>query len=256
VIVLDDGTGGDEAARRLGVPADRLRFWPNGTNVEWGDLDLPAGGGDPRARARLGLAPDRTYTFTLANLLPLKRLDRLLDALALLGRPEDPAITALVGGDGVMRAALERQAAALRLGERVRFLGPVDHERVPELMAAANIYVAPHDLTNAGIPTAEAMLCRLPVVAVDRGATRSLVQESRTGLVVPPDDPRALAAALRQLANDPELRRRLGSAGHAFARRHFVSWETRVGMEVELIESLLRTRPAPGPAVASAARLS
>jgi glycosyltransferase involved in cell wall biosynthesis len=256
VIVLDDGTGGDEAARRLGVPADRLRFWPNGTNVEWGELDLPAGGGDPRARARLGLAPDRTYTFTLANLLPLKRLDRLLDALALLGRPEDPAITALVGGDGVMRAALERQAAALRLGERVRFLGPVDHERVPELMAAANIYVAPHDLTNAGIPTAEAMLCRLPVVAVDRGATRSLVQESRTGLVVPPDDPRALAAALRQLANDPELRRRLGSAGHAFARRHFVSWETRVGMEVELIESLLRTRPAPGPAVASAARLS
>jgi len=253
VIVLDDGTGGDEAARRLGVAAERLCFWPNGTNVEWGNLDLPAGGGDPRARAGLGLAPDRVYTFTLANLLPLKRLDRLLEALALLG-PGDPPITALIGGDGVMRAVLEEQARALGLGERVRFLGAVDHERVPELMAAANIYVAPHDLTNAGIPTAEAMLCRLPVVAIDKGATRRLVQDGETGLVVPPDDPPALAAALRRLAADPELRRRLGSAAHAYARRHLVSWEARVAMEVELLESLLRSRSAP--AVAPAARLS
>jgi len=253
VIILDDGTGGDEAARRLAVPPERLLFWPNGTNVEWGNLNLPAGGGDREARARLGLATDRVYTFTLANLLPLKRLDRLLEALALLG-PSDPPITALIGGDGVMRAALEEQSRALRLGERVRFLGAVDHERVPELMAAANIYVAPHDLTNAGIPTAEAMLCRLPVVAIDRGATRRLVQDGETGLVVPADDPEALAAALRRLAADPELRRRLGSAGHAFARRHFVSWEARVAMEVALLESLLRRRPAG--AVAPAGRVS
>ncbi|HWN82464.1 MAG TPA: glycosyltransferase, partial [Candidatus Udaeobacter sp.] len=173
--------------------------------------------------------------------------------LAHLG-PGDPPITALIGSDRVMRAVLEEQARALGLGERVRFLGAVDHERVPELMAAANIYVAPHDLTNAGIPTAEAMLCRLPVVAIDKGATRRLVQDGETGLVVPPDDPPALAAALRRLAADPELRRRLGSAAHAYARRHLVSWEARVAMEVELLESLLRSRSAP--AVAPAARLS
>jgi glycosyltransferase involved in cell wall biosynthesis len=241
VIVLDDGTGGDRAALKLGVPRERLRFWPNGTNVEWGDRDLPAGGGDPAARARLGLDPERIYTFTLANLLPLKRLDRLLAALAELGRPGDPPITGLVGGDGVMRAALERQAMVLGLGDRIRFLGAVDHDRVPELMAAANIYVAPHDLTNAGIPTCEAMLCRLPVVAVDRGATRRLVLDGETGFVVPPDDAAALAGAIRRLAADPELRRRMGSRGHVHAREGFVSWEARVGMEVELLESLAQS---------------
>jgi glycosyltransferase involved in cell wall biosynthesis len=243
VIVLDDGTGGDEAARRLGVPAERLRFWPNGVNVEWGALDLPAGGGEPEARRRWGLDPDprRIYTLTLANLLPLKRLERLIDAIgAMRSHPEADRVTALIGGDGVMRPALEAEVARTGLAHRVRFLGAVDHERVPELMAAANIYVAPHDLTNAGLPTCEAMLCRLPVVAVDRGATRKLVADGETGLVVPAGDPAPLAAAISRLAGDPELRRRLGARGHEVARARFVSWEARVGMEIELLESVAR----------------
>ena len=246
VIVLDDGTGGDEAARRLGVPQARLCFWPNGVNVEWGALDLPAGGGDPEARRRLGLDtdPGRIYTLTLANLLPLKRLERLIHALsALRAHPAGEQVTVLIGGEGVMRHALEAEVARAGVSERVRFLGAVDHERVPELMAAANIYVAPHDLTNAGLPTCEAMLCRLPVVAVDRGTTRNLVLDGETGFVVPADDPAALAAAISRLAADPELRRRLGARGHAIACARFVSWEARVGMEIELLESV--ARPAP-----------
>jgi glycosyltransferase involved in cell wall biosynthesis len=246
VVVLDDGTGGDAAARRLGVPPERLVFWPNGTNVEWGDLPLPPGGGDRAARAQLGLDPDpqRIYTLTLANLIPLKRIDRVIEALAVLRRQGEDRVQALIGGDGVMRGRLEAQATALRLGAWVRFLGPVDHDRVPELMSAANIYVAPHDLTNAGLPTCEAMLCRLPVVAMDAGETRRLVAAGETGLVVPHGDVEALAGAIRRLAADPGERRRMGEKGHQVAGERFVSWEERVAREVDLLESLVKEQAA------------
>jgi glycosyltransferase involved in cell wall biosynthesis len=238
VIVLDDGTGGDEAARRLGVPPDRLLFWPNGVNVEWADMPLSPGGGDRAVRARLGLEADAVYTLTLANLRPLKRIERVLGAIEALGRDGGSAVRALIGGDGSMRPQLEALAARLDLGDRVRFLGPIDHDHVPELMSAANIYVAPHDFTNAGLPTCEAMLCRLPVVAMDAGKTRRLVADGETGLVVPHGDVGALARAIRRLAEDPALRWRMGERGHAAARKRFVSWERRVGMEVELLEAV------------------
>lgn len=238
VIVLDDGTGGDEAALRLGVPRERLLFWPNGVNVEWGELPLPAGGASAAARMRLGLAPDAIYTLTLANLLPLKRVDRVIAAIELLARAGETRVSALIGGDGVERAALGALAARLGVASRVRFLGPIDRDRVPELMSAADIYVAPHDLTNAGLPTCEAMLCRLPVVAMDAGATAGVVADGRTGLLVPPGDVPALARAIGRLAAAPEERRALGAAGHAAARARFVSWEERVRMEVELLEAV------------------
>ncbi len=244
VIVLDDGTGGDEAALRIGVPRERLLFWPNGVNVEWADLALPSGGGDPGARARLGLERDAVYALTLANLLPLKRVDRVIAALHRLVQAGDQRVHVLIGGDGVMRQALEADAVRLGLRERVLFLGPVDHDRVPEVMSAADMYVAPHDLTNAGLPTCEAMLCRLPVVALDAGRTRRLVLDGETGLVVAQDDIAALARAMEQLAAEPELRRRMGDRGHAVARSRFVSWDERVQMEIELLESVAASPPA------------
>lgn len=244
VIVLDDGTGGDEAALRLGVPRERLLFWPNGVNVEWGARALPAGGASAEARARRGLDPGRIYTLTLANLLPLKRVDRVIEALALLAAAGEERVTALIGGDGVERESLAALAARRGVASRVRFLGPIDHDQVPELMSAADIYVAPHDLTNAGLPTCEAMLCRLPVVAMDAGATARVVADGKTGLLVPHGDVPALARAIARLAAAPAERRAFGAAGHAAACARFVSWEERVRMEVELLEAVAAAGPA------------
>jgi glycosyltransferase involved in cell wall biosynthesis len=246
VIVLDDGTGGDGAARRLGVPAERLLFWSNGVNVEWGELELPAGGGDPEARRRLGLEAGMIYTLTLANLLPLKRVERVIRAMDLVRQAGLDRVRALIAGDGEMRLKLEAEVERRRLGDRVRFLGAIDRERVPEIMSAANIYVAPHDLTNAGLPTCEAMLCRLPVVAMDSGETRRLVADGETGLVVTHGDVEALAGAIGRLASDAEMRRMMGERAHTVARSRFISWDERVRMEVELLESLARAAGAGG----------
>ena len=80
-------------------------------------------------------------------------------------------------------------------------------------------------------------------MAVDRGATRKLVADGETGFVVPADDPAALAAAIARLAGDPKLGRRLGARAHEVAQRRFVSWEARVAMEVELLESVAPAAP-------------
>ncbi|MGD8395774.1 MAG: glycosyltransferase, partial [Candidatus Eiseniibacteriota bacterium] len=196
-------------------------------------------GGDPALRARLGLAPDRVYALTLGNMAPLKRIDRVIRTIAVLARDAGaPRVDALIGGDGHLRHQLERLAHDLGVGDRVRFLGAVDHATVPDLMAAVDLYVAPHNLTNAGLPTCEAMLCGLPVVAMDAGTTRRTVRDGETGLVVALDDVDAMAAAVARLAADRALARRLGERGRALARERFMSWEDRTRMEVELLEGL------------------
>jgi glycosyltransferase involved in cell wall biosynthesis len=88
------------------------------------------------------------------------------------------------------------------------------------------------------------MLCRLPVVAMDSGETRRLVAHGETGLVVPHGDVEALAAAVQRLAGNPGERRRMGDKGRRVARDRFVSWEERVGMEIELLEGLGSGGPA------------
>ncbi len=234
-IVLNDGTGGDRAALRLGVPPERLLFWPNGVDVDWAEeIDETADDRRP-GRARFALPDDRCLALTLCNLLPLKKVERLLEALVHL-----PEVTGVVAGDGEMRGALEALATRLGIAERVIFLGAVDHAEVPALLRAIDIYVAPHDLTNAGLPTCEAMLCGRPVVALDIGDTGEVVVDGETGLLVPPPTGTAgMATAMRRLAHDPDLRRQLGERGRELARQRFVSWEERVAMEVALLESLV-----------------
>ncbi len=235
LIILDDGTGGDEAALKLGVAPERLRFWPNGIDLTWGRGVTPGGGDLGRRRMLLSGAPG-VLALTVCNLLPVKRVERVIEAVSKVAE-----VRLAVVGDGEQRAMLESLSRRLGVEGRVHFAGAHDHDQVRDWMLAADLYVAPHDLTNAGIPTCEAMLCGLPVVALDIGATRQLVADGDTGLVVPPSTGAAgLAAAIRRLALDPELRQRLGAAGQRRGEARFMSWDDRVALEVDLLESLAR----------------
>jgi glycosyltransferase involved in cell wall biosynthesis len=104
----------------------------------------------------------------------------------------------------------------------------VDNERIRRLMTRETDVVALPCRTDAagdrdGIPVVlmEAMACGLPVVSGDLPAVRELVEDGRTGLLVRPDDPSAVAEALARLAADPGLRASLGSAGRAHVREEF-----------------------------------
>jgi glycosyltransferase involved in cell wall biosynthesis len=122
----------------------------------------------------------------------------------------------LVGGDGPMRSDWEDQANDLGLDDQVDFLGDVPDEDLAGLYRSADIFVLPANARAEAFGTVllEAMAAGLPCITTELGTgTTYVVEDGVTGLVVPPQDPAALQAAVRRLLGDPELRERMGAAG-------------------------------------------
>lgn len=148
------------------------------------------------------------------------RLTDLKDPVTLLRawqRIPEPHRLILVG-DGHLRPHLEAMVRDGMSG-RVTMLGARDD--VPALLRAADIFVLASRWEGLPLAVLEAMMSRLPVVATTVGGVVEEVVDGETGLLVPPQNPEALASALARLLDDPALRRRMGEAGQARAREHF-----------------------------------
>jgi glycosyltransferase involved in cell wall biosynthesis len=235
-IILDDGTRGREAAIRHGVPADRVRFLPNGIDIEWADLAR-----DPAPmRAELGIGADCVVALFLARLVPSKRPELFLRAAKIVTERARSRVVFVVAGDGPSRADCERLTKDL--GPAVRFTGTVAHAKVPSLMPGSDLFVSTSSLTNAAIPTCEAMICGLPAVGFDVGNTRDAIVDGETGLAIPDGDVEALARAIEDLAGDEPLRRRMGEKAKIRAKELFTGWDKRIEEEIRIIEELVRSR--------------
>jgi glycosyltransferase involved in cell wall biosynthesis len=167
-----------------------------------------------------GLADGAVCALALAALVPRKGLDVLLDALALPALQGAPLVL-WIAGDGPERAKLEARAASRGVAARVRFLGRRDDKA--DLLAACDLLVLPSRREGLGVAALEALACARPVVASRVGGLADAVADGQTGLLVPPDDPEALAASLASLASDAPLRARLGAAGPARIAERFAA---------------------------------
>jgi glycosyltransferase involved in cell wall biosynthesis len=225
------------AARHLiatkGVPKSKVRVIHNGR-------DLPRfAPTDSRrraaTRAALGLG-DQPACLTLARLDDQKGHRHLIDALAILA-PRRPNLVTLLAGEGPLEQALRAQCAALGLADRVRFLG---HRRdVPELLEAADLVVLPSLYEGLPLVAIEALAARRPMVATEVDGTPEVVIHERTGLLAPPANPPALAAAIERLLDDPALASRLASEGCKFVQENFAlqrQIEQTAALYSELIE--------------------
>ena len=149
-------------------------------------------------------------------------------------------------GEGPLRVEIKRQIAELGLGDLVRADGGLPRGEVAELLRRVDLAVCPSVWTNRGdregIPVAlmEAMASQVAVVASDISGVPELVEHERNGLLVPPGDPEALAAAIARLAGDPELRRRLAEAGRVTVLHDYELHRNAIAL-VRLIEA---ARPA------------
>lgn len=155
---------------------------------------------------------------TACRLVPIKGTVYLIRAIALL-RAQVPDVSLEIAGLGPERAHLENEVRLLGLTDHVRFLGW--QENVEALMSRWDIFAMPSLQEAFGIAALEAMAAGLPVVATAVGGVPELVQDGRTGWLVPPADPAALAERLRALLIDRELRIAMGAAGYARARNCF-----------------------------------
>jgi glycosyltransferase involved in cell wall biosynthesis len=195
-----------------------------------------------QARGHLGLAPDGLLFVTIANLIPYKGHSDLLAALgqAKSRLPEKWRLL-VVGRDDGIGTDLKHRAAALDIADHVDFMG--SRSDIPRLLAAADIGLLCSHQEGFSNALLEGMAAGLPMIATTVGGNAEAVQDSLTGLLVPPKDPDRLAQALLRLAVDPGLRVRLGVAARERMFQHF-SLDRCVESYDTLYRTLLAGRPA------------
>jgi glycosyltransferase involved in cell wall biosynthesis len=237
-VMTDDGTQGDQVLERLN-PASKYktRFWRNGLDLQ--HARPPTLEETRRARESLGLAADDFVLVTSSRLARWKRIDRAIDAVALL-RMKGVHARLLVVGDGEERANLERQASERLVRDCVTFVGGVAQSEVQRYLWAADVFLSTNELSNVGNPLLEAMLASLCIVTLDEGDTRNLIRDGDTGVLLSTGDPMAIAAALAALHGDPERRQHLAEGALALAKREFWSWDQRLDAEVEAVEAVVK----------------
>ena len=211
--------------RACGAASGRVIAIPNGVDTErYRPTDRPP-------------APiqDPVRIVSVGRLDPQKGYDVLIEA-ARICTERDMVFETTIAGDGPERAALQQQIDAAGLADTVRLVGRSDD--VPVLLASSDLFVS--SSRWEGMPNAvlEAMATGLPVVATSVGGTPEVVAHGRTGLLVPPEDPAALAAAMADLVLDATRRRELGCAGRARVEAEF-TWETNADAHMALYEGLL-----------------
>lgn len=201
-----------DIAERVSDP-EKVALVRNGTTRAW----LRRGEAAPdRAAAQL---PDETFVWTYAGNLGLSHgLEVAVEAAALLGA----GFQLLVVGDGPLRAELEARARGLP-PETVAFREPVEPDQVAKVLRASDalLVIQRGDLTKV-VSSKLYDCCAVgrPVLVVGAGEMCRLVEEASAGLVVSPEDPAALAAAVRRLRDEPQLRASLESRGRELAKRN------------------------------------
>jgi len=200
----------DFARRRLGADPARLRVVPNGI-----DLAGYAAAEDPAAaRAALDLPADALVLGAVGRLDRQKGLDLLVEAFARLA-PDRPEALLVLAGEGPQRAGLEGLARARGVAERVRFLG--HRADVPRVLAALDVFCMPSRWEGFGLALAEALAAGRPAVAARVDSLPDVLGDA--GVLVPPEDPAALADALAALLGDPARRADLAARAPAQAAR-------------------------------------
>ena len=223
-----------DIARNLGVSEERLRYVPNGVDVEsFESGDREAG------RRALDLPATGRLIVSVGNLVAVKGHRVLIDAFRTV-RERHQDVTLVIAGEGPLRSELEEQVRSFGLAEHVILFGRVAYDRVPDLLAAADVVALPS--IDEGMPLAalEALAAGRPLVSSAVGGTREIVEQDRHGMLVPPGDAAALATAL-----DAALSRTWDPAVLRERARQY-SW-TIIAGKLERIYAEVSLR-GPGPA--------
>jgi phosphatidylinositol alpha 1,6-mannosyltransferase len=198
---------------------DREQFNPGRRDMDW--------------RRSLGIADNELVVVFLGRIVIEKGLERFAQAIHTLEQ-RGVRHRVLVIGEGPARQSFEQQLP------NAIFTGQLTGDELARAVASADVLLNP-SLTEAfGNVTLEAMACALPVVAAQATGATNLVREGETGMLVGPCDPNGFANALEAYAKDPELRRRHGQAGLAFAQT--MDWDTINAVALEVYERAIIKR--------------
>jgi teichuronic acid biosynthesis glycosyltransferase TuaC len=218
----------------LGIPEERVNVLRNGV-----DLTLFRPADRDAARRRLGLV--RRTLLAVGNLVRLKRHRLMVEALASL-----PEFDLIIVGEGPERAAIEARAQELQLADRVRLLGRVPQDRLPDLYTAADLLLLVS--TSEGWPNVllESMACGTAVLVSEIDGIAEIVAAPEAGCILPETTPTRIAAAVREFFATPPDR----AATRGYAERF--DWRTTTEGQVELFQRTCRRETLQRPSASVA----
>ena len=190
----------------------------------------------PDPPASHALPPPMKIVFA-GRLIAKKGIDVLIAAMDQL-KDRYPGLHLSLAGEGDDRKALEADAARRGLASRISFVGRMTHEAIYPFLASAALVIVPSRIEPFGLVALEAAQAGRPVVASAVDGLCEVVAHAQTGLLVPPGDAGALAAAIAGLLDNPERARAMGEAGRRRAASHF-SWEDYMSAHEQLFQNVL-----------------
>ncbi len=207
------------------------------------------------ARNRLGIHSSSPVLLFVGSLLPIKGVDVLLRAFSLLLQQRNVKPILYLVGRGDQLGSLEALARQLGASEYVRFVGAQPYATIPAWLSAADCLILPSH--GEGLPTIipEAMLCRVPIVASRVGGIPEIIEDGRSGLLVPPNDPTALAYAISEtLSGGAEQIEQRISFAERFAKAN-LTWDANAKRTSEVYRRVARSQQSAN-SVAERARVS
>ncbi|TET73933.1 MAG: glycosyltransferase family 1 protein [Dehalococcoidia bacterium] len=224
-VVTVSKTSAEDTIRAFKLREDRVRIVHNGVDTGiFRRLDHVEK--EPNSLVIVGKTEDKK-----------KGVPFLLKAVQLLKDDVDVKVS-VVGIQGPDDGYRTKLVQGLGIGDRVTFTGHIGADELVRLYSSAEIAVTASLYEGFGLPAAEAMACGTPVIATRAGALPEIVGEYGTGILVPPADPPALAAAIKRLLADRPLRQRMGEAARKRIEESF-SWEVAARKTLEVYEEVL-----------------
>jgi len=212
------------------------------------DIDRFGSISKDEARALIGIDPKAKVVFYVGRFDPRKGIETLVRAVGQSAIRNTQALQLLVGGgsrpgqsDGLERERIEGIVADLDMQSIVQFPGRISDEDLPAYYAAADVCVVPSHYEPFGLVAIEAMASGTPVVASDVGGLQFTVESGKTGLLAPPRDETAFAAAIDRILSNAEWRDRLGRTARKRVEAYF-SWQGVANQLDQLYEEMLEAQ--------------
>ncbi|MBA7620644.1 D-inositol-3-phosphate glycosyltransferase [subsurface metagenome] len=195
--------GSSRAVKRYfeAIGAKNIEVIPNGI-----DLARFKGLDRQRSRQKPGLG-NEFVVMTIARLESVKGIEYLIRAISKLkeASPQSINIKLVIVGDGSERENLESLSAKLGLTERVKFLGQIPNEKIPEYLAEADCFCLPSLREGFGIVILEAQAAGIPVIGTKVGGILDLIEDDKTGILVESKNPEAISRAISKIYANPDF---------------------------------------------------
>lgn len=231
-ILTNDGTEADKVALSFGVPQEKIYFLKNGINKEWSTYPI-------NSNLKKQFAPnEEKILLSVSRLANWKQVDWIINVFAKLLKI-DTNVRLIIVGEGPEKKYLKQLSIDLKIDDYVSFVGSQLQANIFNYMNMADVFVSMNALSSLSNPVFEAMVCGLPVIALNRGTTSELIKNGENGILIDDEQLGELPRIINNLLENNEERKRIAENGRKTILEQWPSWEERVKKEIDLIENLV-----------------